>query len=69
MNLPNPSAPALDGLIDRLQLRLNALATTATREWWTKYLRGAAYFRGVKMVDVRTAGENACSLGGRRIWP
>jgi 3-methyladenine DNA glycosylase AlkD len=55
MNLPNPSAPALDGLIDRLQLRLNARATAATREWWTKYLRGAASFRGVKMGDVRSA--------------
>jgi 3-methyladenine DNA glycosylase AlkD len=55
MNLRNPSAPALDGLIDRLQLRLNARATAATREWWTKYLRGAASFRGVKMEDVRKA--------------
>ena len=55
MNLPNSSTPALDDLIGRLQLRLNALATTATREWWTKYLRGAASFRGVKMGDVRKA--------------
>ncbi len=55
MNLPNPSAPALEGLIGRLQLRLDALATSATREWWTKYLRGAASFRGVKMGDVRKA--------------
>jgi 3-methyladenine DNA glycosylase AlkD len=55
MNLSNAFAPALDGLIDRLQLRLNAHATAATREWWTKYLRGAASFRGVKMGDVRTA--------------
>jgi 3-methyladenine DNA glycosylase AlkD len=55
MNRSNPSAPALDGLIDRLQLRLNARATAATREWWTKYLRGAASFRGVKMGDIRTA--------------
>ena len=55
MNLRDPSAPALDGLIERLQLRLNAHATAATREWWTKYLRGAASFRGVKMGDVRTA--------------
>jgi 3-methyladenine DNA glycosylase AlkD len=55
MNLPNLSAPALDGLIERLQLRLNARATAATREWWTKYLRGAASFRGVKMGDVRAA--------------
>ena len=55
MNLRDPSAPALDGLIERLQLRLNARATAATREWWAKYLRGAASFRGVKMGDVRTA--------------
>ncbi len=55
MNLRNPSALALDDLIDRLQLRLNAHATSATREWWTKYLRGAASFRGVKMGDIRKA--------------
>jgi hypothetical protein len=55
MNLPDPPAPALDSLIDRLQSRLNASATAATREWWTKCLRGAASFRGVKMGDVRTA--------------
>ena len=53
MNLRNPSAPALDDLIGRLQLRLDARATAATREWWTNYLRGAASFRGVKMRDVR----------------
>jgi hypothetical protein len=52
MNVPEP---ALDGLIERLQVRLDARATTATREWWTKYLRGVASFRGVKMGDVRTA--------------
>ena len=55
MNFRKPSAPAFGSLIDRLQLRLNARATAATREWWTKYLRGAASFRGVKMGDVRAA--------------
>ncbi len=55
MNLRNPSAPTLDGLIDRLQKRLDTHATAATREWWTKYLRGAASFRGVKMGDIRRA--------------
>ena len=55
MNLSDRSAPTLDGLIDGLQVQLNARATAATREWWTKYLRGAASFRGVKMGDVRTA--------------
>jgi 3-methyladenine DNA glycosylase AlkD len=55
MNLRKPSAAVFDGLIDRLQLRLNARATASTREWWTKYLRGAASFRGVKMEDIRVA--------------
>jgi 3-methyladenine DNA glycosylase AlkD len=55
MNYRDLSLPTLDGLIERLQLRLNAHATAATREWWTKYLRGAASFRGVKMEDVRKA--------------
>jgi 3-methyladenine DNA glycosylase AlkD len=55
MNLPNHSAPALEDLIERLQLRLKAHATDETREWWTKYLRGAASFRGVKMGNIRTA--------------
>jgi 3-methyladenine DNA glycosylase AlkD len=55
MNLPDPSSPTLDGLIERLQLRLNVHATDETREWWTKYLRGTASFRGVKMGDVRKA--------------
>jgi hypothetical protein len=55
MNHCDLSSPTLDGLIERLQLRLNAHATAATREWWTKYLRGAASFRGVKMADIRKA--------------
>jgi 3-methyladenine DNA glycosylase AlkD len=55
MNHRHPSAPTLDGLIEGLQLRLNEAATAATREWWTKYLKGAASFRGVKMADVREA--------------
>ena len=57
MNLRKPSGPALEALIERLQLRLNAHATAATREWWTKYLRGAASFRGVKMEDIRRAAH------------
>ncbi len=55
MNSANAPAPVPEGLIDRLQSRLDARATAATREWWTKYLRGAASFRGVKMEDVRKA--------------
>ena len=55
MNHRDLSSPTLDGLIERLQLRLNEGAKASTREWWTKYLRGAASFRGVKMADVREA--------------
>ncbi|HEX2171502.1 MAG TPA: DNA alkylation repair protein [Dehalococcoidia bacterium] len=55
MDPGNPAAPALEGAIWRLQSRLEAAATAATREWWTKYLRGTASFRGVKMGDVRAA--------------
>jgi 3-methyladenine DNA glycosylase AlkD len=55
VNLPDPSAPTLDDLVHRLQQRLNTRATAAAREWWTKYLRGAASFRGVNMGDVRKA--------------
>jgi 3-methyladenine DNA glycosylase AlkD len=55
MNHRDRSSFTLAGLIERLQLRLNAHATTATREWWSRYLRGAASFRGVKMADVRKA--------------
>jgi 3-methyladenine DNA glycosylase AlkD len=55
MNHRDLSSSTPDGLVEELQLRLNAHATTATREWWTRYLRGAASFRGVKMADVRKA--------------
>ena len=55
MNHRDLSSPTPGGLIEGLQLRLNAHTTVATREWWTKYLRGAASFRGVKMADVRKA--------------
>jgi 3-methyladenine DNA glycosylase AlkD len=34
---------------------LIAHATAAAREWWTRYLKGTASFRGVKMGDVRKA--------------
>ena len=55
MNHRDLSSPTLDGLIEKLQLRLNAHATAATRQWWNRYLKGAASFRGVKMADVRKA--------------
>lgn len=32
---------------------LDERAIESTREWWTKYLKGEADFRGVKMADIR----------------
>jgi hypothetical protein len=54
---PRTGRPSRDhrNIINRLQLRLNARVTATTRKWWTKYLRGATSFRGVKMRDVRKA--------------
>jgi 3-methyladenine DNA glycosylase AlkD len=40
---------------DELTRRLEAAADEATREHWTRYLKGAATFRGVPMAGVRTA--------------
>ena len=36
-----------------LVARLEALADTAKRDWWTRYLKGAVAFRGVPMADIR----------------
>ena len=49
------AAPALAAAIDRLRSRLDTYATAASREWWAKYVKGAASFRGVKMGDLRIA--------------
>lgn len=40
--------------IPELQQRLIARASAPRREWWERYLRGNAAFRGVAMDDVRT---------------
>lgn len=39
--------------IDELQRRLEADAIESKREWWTRYLKGTARFRGTPMADVR----------------
>lgn len=36
-----------------LQARLEARADPATREWWERYLKGAARFRGVPTAAIR----------------
>jgi 3-methyladenine DNA glycosylase AlkD len=60
MDLRNSSEPPLDALIDGLKSRLDARAMAATREWWAKYLKGDASFRGVRMGDVRIAMHAWC---------
>ena len=39
--------------IRTLQRRLDAHATEKRRDWWTRYLKGDAVFRGVAMGDIR----------------
>ena len=39
----------------RLASTLEGLAAPKTKEWWTKYLKGEAEFRGVRMGDVRNS--------------
>lgn len=36
-----------------LQARLQGHASESKRDWWVRYLRGTASFRGVSMADVR----------------
>ena len=40
-------------LIGELQRRLDAHADPARREWWVRYMKGTASFRGVTMGEVR----------------
>jgi 3-methyladenine DNA glycosylase AlkD len=41
--------------VDRLQARLDEVASPKTKAWWESYLRQAISFRGVKMADIRAA--------------
>src|SRR5215208_3349142 len=56
MSLGKPSAPALGALIDRLQLRLNARATAATREWWVTSAAVDVVLLTVRSADRVIAG-------------
>lgn len=54
MSQPVPVAENLVRIFSsRLASALEDLAVPKTKEWWTKYLKGQAEFRGVKMGDVR----------------
>lgn len=43
-----------------LQDRLEQQATPKTRDWWTRYLKGTAVFRGVAMGQVRATTHQWC---------
>jgi 3-methyladenine DNA glycosylase AlkD len=49
-----------DAPTSQLVAELDAAATPATRDHWTRYLKGAASFRGVPMAETRAAV--------RRVW-
>jgi 3-methyladenine DNA glycosylase AlkD len=40
--------------IGRLQARLHEVANEKTKEWWERYMKGAASFRGVPMAAIRS---------------
>jgi 3-methyladenine DNA glycosylase AlkD len=49
----NPTHSA-GGAIERLQARLQEAASEKTKDWWERYLKGAASFRGVPMPVIRS---------------
>lgn len=44
---------AVDAFVADVGRRLDAVAEPATKDWWERYLRGTASFRGVKMAATR----------------
>jgi 3-methyladenine DNA glycosylase AlkD len=44
-------------IVDLVDDGLAALADEGTRAWWTRYLKGEAEFRGVKMAGVRSVAR------------
>ncbi len=47
-------ARSASGAIERLKARLQETADEKTRDWWERYLKGAASFRGVPMPVIRS---------------
>ena len=45
--------PGDQEIVTGIQQRLHARADDRRREWWTRYLKGEAAFRGTTMADVR----------------
>jgi len=55
--------------IAMLQARLQAEATTKTKDWWEAYMKQVIPFRGVKMPDVRSALHRWYADEGIGEWP
>lgn len=49
------SPSGTSGAIERLQGRLEEAASAESRDWWERYLKGTAAFRGVPMPVIRRA--------------
>ena len=42
-----------DSFVQELASELDSFATAGTTDWWERYMKGSAQFRGTKMADVR----------------
>ena len=62
------SAP-VDQLTERLQQLLEAAADDRTRQYWERYLKGTARFRGVPMAAIRTAVRTLWHTEQLSGWP
>jgi 3-methyladenine DNA glycosylase AlkD len=56
-------------LTDRLQQLLDAAADDRTQQYWERYLKGTARFRGVPMAAIRTAVRTLWRTEQLSGWP
>jgi hypothetical protein len=59
----------VDQLTERLQQLLDAAADDRTRQYWERYLKGTARFRGVPMAAIRTAVRTLWHTEQLSGWP
>jgi hypothetical protein len=59
----------VDQLTERLQQLLDAAANDRTRQYWERYLKGTAWFRGVPMAAIRTAVRTLWHTEQLSGWP
>lgn len=58
-----------DAATARLDALLQAAADEATRQWWERYLKGSARFRGVPMAGIRQAVATVWREQDLAAWP